>query len=1113
VGSASEALIQAGLAIALEQAADSIVIADPSGKMLFVNPMFTTQTGYTAEEAIGQFPRIHRSGKHPREFYENLWKTIQSKQIWQGEVINKRKDGTLCTESMRIFPVLDAQGEITSYVAIKRNVTEYRKTEETLRENAEALYEAQRIGGLGCYVMDISANRWVGTDVLNEIFGIDQNFDCTLIGWQSLVHPADRAMMTGYFLQEVIEQRKPFDKQYRIVRQNDHEVRWVHGTGKLVFDSQGMPLKMHGIVRDITEHKIAEMQLRESEMRFRDTFEQAAVGIVHCSIEGRYLRCNQLFAQIVGYPMDEVPGLTYLQTTASEYRAQSKEIHQQLLNGEIDHTCWEKQCIRKDGSRTWIRVTVSLRRDSEGHALHFLQFVEDINSQKLAEQQLIATQEALQISEEHYRTIFQASLDGIALVRVDNGRYVDINPGYLNTLGYERQEVIGRTVTELNIWANPKDQMKLVDAIREHKNCPHLEAQFRKKDGTLLWGMLSASFMLIDGVPCVLSITRNITEIKASAERLEATSQALRISEEHYRTVFHTSLDCIAITHMTNGICIDINQGFLNALGFERQEVLGRSTLDLGVWMDPNDRQKFVDLLDQQSQCRNLDAKFRKKNGEVISGLISASIIEIDGSRCILSFARDISDLKNAEEKIRNLAFYDPLTGLPNRRLLLDRLQQSLAAGARSGLKRALLFIDLDNFKTLNDTLGHHTGDLLLQEAARRLLFSVREADTVARLGGDEFVVMLDNLSGITDEAATQVETIGKKILAALEQTYWLDGRECLSSSSIGAKIFGDHAESVNDILQHADIALYQAKAAGRNTMRFYAPALQVAIHARASMEKDLRHAIKAGQFVLYYQPQLDSDGLIGAETLIRWNHPIRGVLSPGEFIPLAEETGLILPLGDWVLETTCKQIAAWSGRKLAENLSVAVNISARQFRQPDFVQRVLATLERTGACPQHLKLELTESMLLDNVEEIIARMSVLKSHGMEFSLDDFGTGYSSLAYLRRLPLDQLKIDRSFVWDMLIDSSSRAIVQTIISLGKAMGLQVTAEGVETEEQRDYLFHLGCHSFQGFLFSHPLQVEEFEALPCFTSSRGCWEHTQVSKSSIVPIPAEQQHRSE
>jgi len=442
---------------------------------------------------------------------------------------------------------------------------------------------------------------------------------------------------------------------------------------------------------------------------------------------------------------------------------------------------------------------------------------------------------------------------------------------------------------------------------------------------------------------------------------------------------------------------------------------------------------------------------------------------------------RELQQLKVAHDEIRSLAFFDPLTGLPNRRLLLDRLQQTLAGNARNTRKRALLFVDLDDFKTLNDTLGHHIGDLLLQEVARRITASIREADTVARLGGDEFVVLLQDMSGIAEEAAAQAKTIAQKILAAVDQPYLLAGRECRSSSSIGITVFGAPQDSSNEVLQQADIAMYQAKAAGRNTMHFFAPALQAAVNARAALEEDLRQAIKTNQFLLHYQPQVDGGILVGAEALIRWQHPQRGLLAPEVFIPLAEETGLILALGDWVLTASCKQIAAWADRKDAAHIAVSVNISARQLRNPDFVQNVLTTLDRTGANPQRLKLELTESMLVDNVEDVIAKMTELKSHGLRFSLDDFGTGYSCLAYLGRLPLDQLKIDPAFVRNILVDAGSGAIAQTIISLSRSMKLSVTAEGVETEGQRDFLARLGCHSFQGFLFSGPVRLEEFELL--------------------------------
>jgi predicted signal transduction protein with EAL and GGDEF domain len=348
-------------------------------------------------------------------------------------------------------------------------------------------------------------------------------------------------------------------------------------------------------------------------------------------------------------------------------------------------------------------------------------------------------------------------------------------------------------------------------------------------------------------------------------------------------------------------------------------------------------------------------------------------------------------------------------------------------------------------------------------------------------LGGDEFVVMLEELDSTSEGAASHARGVGEKILAALQQPYLLAGNECRSDCSIGITIFGEGDESANEILRQADIAMYQAKTAGRGNLRLFAPSLQAAVNARAALEEDLRLAIAGNQFLLYYQPQVDRGRLIGAEGLIRWNHPTRGILAPGDFIPLAEETGQILSLGSWVLETACAQLAAWAREDQTANLAVAVNISARQFRQVDFVEQVLATIARNGADPRNLKLELTESILVESIEDVIAKMDRLKSHGVRIALDDFGTGYSSLSYLKRLPLEQLKIDRSFINDILFDVASGSIVETVISLGRAMGLVVMAEGVETEEKRNYLAQLGCYTFQGFLLSKPVPLEQFHAM--------------------------------
>ncbi|MGA2086573.1 MAG: EAL domain-containing protein, partial [Terracidiphilus sp.] len=748
------------------------------------------------------------------------------------------------------------------------------------------------------------------------------------------------------------------------------------------------------------------------------------------------------------------------------------------LNQQGEYRDLEVQSRKKNGELFWIRLSASLIEI--GGERCRITFAKEISEVKAAQARMAAAQEALRASEERYRTVFQTSLDAISINRVSDEKYIDCNQAFLDNLGFEREEVLGRTSQELNIWADERDLQKLVEILRQNYSCRGLEARFRKKNGVVGWGEISAEVIELDGVYCIISITRDTSDAKAAEERLASAQEALRASEERYRTVFQTSPDLVDINRLDDGTFIDANDAYLDILGFEREEVIGRTSWELNIWADPRDRQSFVELLRQNSNCRNLEANLRRKNGEIFSALISAAVIELDGVPCIVSITRDMSAAKEAENTIRNLAFYDPLTGLPNRRLLLDRLRQALAASARWGRTQALLLIDLDNLKTLNETLGHQTGDHVLREFARRLAACVRETDTVARLGGDEFVVMLEDLSEVPEEAAAQAQAVSEKILASVDQPYLFDDRECLSSASIGIAVFGDRQNSTDDILQQTDIALHQAKAAGRNTMRFFSPALQAAVNARATLEEDLRKAIKTNQFLLYYQPQVEQGRLTGAEALIRWKHPLRGIVPPDEFIPLAEETGLILPLGEWVLQNACTQIAAWAGQEQTADFTVAVNISARQLRQPEFVGQVLAALDRTGANPQRLRLELTESMLVENIEEIIAKMTQLKSHGLRFSLDDFGTGYSSLAYLKRLPLDRLKVDRAFVRDILVDASSGAIAQTILSLGRAMGLSVIAEGVETEEQLTFLAGLGCHSFQGYLFSRPLPVKEFHA---------------------------------
>ena len=532
------------------------------------------------------------------------------------------------------------------------------------------------------------------------------------------------------------------------------------------------------------------------------------------------------------------------------------------------------------------------------------------------------------------------------------------------------------------------------------------------------------------------------------------------------------------------GVIQRVNQAFMDSTGFLAEDVIGQTPRVLKSGR--HNRDFYRKMWEQVRETGTWHGEIwdRNKRGDVYPKLLTISAVKgEDGLVTHYVGAHiDITERKRAEEEVKYLAFFDPLTKLPNRRLLMDRLQQAMASSMRSGRQVALLFIDLDNFKNLNDTLGHDKGDLLLQQVAKRLTSCVRDGDTVARLGGDEFVVMLEGLSVDELEAAGQVEASGEKILAVLRSPYLLGNHEFRSSSSIGVTLFSGYRQSVEELLKQADIAMYQSKRVGRNTLRFFDPQMQDIINVRAELEAELHKAIDLGQFQLYYQVQMDSRHQpVGAEALIRWISPTRGVVSPVQFIPLAEETGLIAPIGAWVLETACAQLKAWSGDAATRDLVLSVNISAKQFHQVDFVAQIRDSVARHGIRADHLKLELTESMLLEDIEETIATMQALKATGVLISLDDFGTGYSSLQYLKRLPLDQLKIDQSFVRDLALDSSDKAIVRTIIAMAHSMRLDVIAEGVETEEQLHFLKESGCRHCQGYLFGRPLPLDEFNAM--------------------------------
>ncbi len=709
------------------------------------------------------------------------------------------------------------------------------------------------------------------------------------------------------------------------------------------------------------------------------------------------------------------------------------------------------------------RTEVSLPRadDSSVHCLVTFRFPVSPADNGLALISLIDIDERKQVedklkaSELRQRTLIEAITDsGLNLRVVDNNGEVR----YTNrrSIAASDQSIAALSVTDV-IDIDDSDDLRKV-ALEGRT----VRGRVDSLDGRS-YDVVAVPYRDVDGSVCRLELMRDDSAMQLAAEQQRIAA-----------TTFE-SQDAMIVMD-SRGHILRANRAFSQLFGFEADEIVG-SDLDF-LYANVHDeswQQEMRQALRQDKHWSGEVACVRKSGSEFPCWHRITSVADDTGriTHFVGAYA-DISDRKESEEQIRKLAFFDPLTNLPNRRLLLDRLGHRLAASKRHESYGALLFLDLDHFKRLNDNFGHDAGDKLLVEVARRLRRCSRGVDTIARFGGDEFLVIVDDLSQDSRQAAAQAESVADKIRAELSKPYDFIGSEHDFGVSIGICLFFGDETSVDTLLKQADMALYQAKEAGRNSIRFYNPVLQAQIDARAELDFMLRHAIGRGELLLFYQPQLSRGGrLMGAEALLRWRHPERGVILPGNFIGHAEETGLILPIGRWVLETACQQLASWARFASTRNLKLSVNISPRQFRQADFVDQIRLILAETRADPKLLNLELTESVLIDNMDDAIKRMRALKNIGVGFSIDDFGTGYSSLSYLKRLPVDQLKIDKSFVRDIAKDPDDAAIVKAIIGMGRSLDLLVFAEGVETGAQYDFLERNGCDAFQGFLFGRPV----------------------------------------
>ena len=917
------------------------------------------------------------------------------------------------------------------------------------------LHMLQRMAQFGAWNYLHATGRMRWSDELCRLLGLPSGSAPSLLEATACYAQQHRARMSR-LLDECLLHGRSFDEQAQILHASG-EIRWVRVLGEAVRESSGQISGARGIVQDIERQKQLEDDADRLAERFTNTLESITDAFYTVDREWRFTYVNREAerllqrsrAQLMGRGLwEEFPDLATRPAHMELRRAMERNSALYLEEHFADTDSWYevRAYPSEEGLTVYYRDITEARRNAE----------------------------ALRLSEQRFQTVTRAITDSVYDFDLVSGKLWR-SENMRSMFGYTSQDFEGG----LEGWVlrlHPEDRGRMLESMQTimagTSNEWAEEYRFQRADGSYAY-VLDRAILTRDENGQVIRTVGALMDL--SERRLAQEMQRLadaRIQEQ--AALLDKARDAIVVCTLDNVIRY-WNKGAERLYGWTLQEAIGSSLAEL-LYEDPQALGEATAQVLASGEWSS-EVLERHKDGRILQVEVNWTLVrdEQGQPKHIFAIKSDISRRKQSEQKIRQLAFYDTLTGLPNRQMLMDRLQANLEREAYRDCMGALLFIDLDNFKTLNDTLGHAYGDMLLQQVAQRLLECVRGGDLVARLGGDEFVVVLENLDASQELASQQARMVGLKILAALNRPFQLQDHQHYAPPSIGVTLLDDHQRQMGELLKRADLAMYQAKAGGRNTLRFYEPQMQAAISSRAVFEADMRRALEQGEFKLVYQPQVDQDSrVVGAEALLRWHHPERGLILPADFIGRAEETGLIWPLGQWALENACAELARWQQDAGMAGLDLSVNVSVRQFHHPHFVERVLAILRRTGANPRRLKLELTESMLLKNFDDTIAKMRTLKARGIGFCLDDFGAGYSSLTYLRRLPLDVLKIDGAFIRDLMVDSHNLVIARTIIALGRGLGLQVIAEGVYNRHQRQFLSDEGCQLIQGFLISEPLE---------------------------------------
>jgi len=919
-------------------------------------------------------------------------------------------------------------------------------------------------GQSGFWEMDLPDMALALSDTACAIYGLGLAA-CRLDDFLRCAHPDERQGVSDT-VHTALRTGTRLDAGYRIVRATGEE-RYVRVRAEPL-RADGGRARYLGTIEDVTGQV---RRRREAGLDAR--LLQMASGIAHIggwtydTAQGRVIWSDEV-CRIHEVPAGTTPTIEEaIAYFAPESRGKLHRVVDACLRDGTPYD-EELQIVTAHGRSVWVRAIGEPVRGAVGAITGLQGAFQDISDKREAEQQAACIAERLSATLESITDAFY-TLD-------HDWRFTYLNREAERLFKRPRSELLGKVLwDEFGALKGQIGYCEFHRAVRENR--------------TVVFEEYYAPYQTLSEVRAYPS-DEGLTVYFRDVTEARKTEESLRLSEQRFRTIARATTDVVWDWNLEDDT-LWASDSIEPVFGYTMTDFSG----PIRAWSDhihADERERVVSHIRSaieggEEQWMD-EYRFLRKDGSVALVLDRGYIIRDAGGRAtrMIGAMVDLTERRQAERRIEYLAYYDVLTQLPNRQLLIERLQRALDNCAQHRCTNALFFIDLDNFKSLNDTRGHAVGDQMLKQVAHRLSGCLSHQDTVSRFGGDEYVVLLEGLSADTEQACAHARAVGERMLMTLRQPYQLDHYCHHSTASIGMVLFSDTADDMGELLKRADMAMYEAKAAGRNTLRFFNPGMQAVLSARMALENDLRHALRhcEREFDLHYQPQIDRLGQVtGVEALVRWRHPARGMVSPAEFIPLAEETGLVMVLGQWVLEKACKQLLAWAADPATAQIEVAVNVSARQFHHPQFVAQVLDALSVPGIDARRLKLELTETSLLENVEDTIAKMNVLKLHGVSFALDDFGTGYSSLAYLRQLPLDMLKIDRSFVLDLLTNQNDAAIARTIIALGRSLGLRVLAEGVETAAQRDFLFEHGCDAYQGYLCAPALPPTAAATVTC------------------------------